>query len=41
LITEGKTLRRILGPTNDTDDAWSIKTNDELNNLIRNKHFIV
>jgi hypothetical protein len=35
-IAEGKTLRRILRPTNDTDGTGSIKTSDELNSLIRN-----
>jgi hypothetical protein len=33
-------LRRIFGPINKTDDRWRIKTNDELNNLIKNKNII-
>ena len=31
-------LGRIFGPTTDADGTWRIKTNDELNNLIRNKN---
>jgi len=38
LITARKILRRIFGPTKDRDGTWGIKTNDELNNLIRNKN---
>jgi hypothetical protein len=38
LITEIKILRRILGPTKDRDVTLRIKTNDRLNNLIRNKN---
>jgi hypothetical protein len=33
-------LRRIFWLTNDRDGTWRIKTNDELNNLIRNKNII-
>ena len=40
LITEGKTLRSMLGPANDTDGTWSIKTCDELSSLIRNTYLI-
>jgi len=40
LITERKILRRIFGPTKDRDVTWRIKTNDELNKLIRNKNII-
>jgi hypothetical protein len=36
--TNRKVLRRIFEPTKDRDGAWRIKTNDELNNLIRNKN---
>jgi hypothetical protein len=36
LIIERKILRRIFRPTNDRDVTWRIKTNDELNYLIRN-----
>jgi hypothetical protein len=35
LITERKILRRIFGYTKDIDATWRIKTNNELNNLIR------
>jgi len=38
LITERRILRRIFRPTKDRDGTWEIKTNDELNNLIRNKN---
>ena len=31
-------LRRIFRPRQNTDDTLGIKTNDELNNLIRNKN---
>ena len=34
LITERKILR-IFGPAKDGDGTWRIKTNDELNNLVR------
>jgi hypothetical protein len=40
LITERNILSRIFRPTKDSDDTWRIKTNGELNNLIRNKHII-
>jgi hypothetical protein len=33
-------LRRIFGPINKTDGTWRIKTNDELNNLIKNENII-
>jgi hypothetical protein len=38
-ITERKTLR-IFGPARDGDGTWIIKTNDELNNLVRNRNII-
>jgi len=38
LITERSMLRRIFKPTNDRDGTWRIKTNGELNNLVRNKN---
>jgi hypothetical protein len=38
LMTERKILRRIFGPSTDRDGTWRIETNDELNNLIRNKN---
>jgi hypothetical protein len=40
LITERKTFRRIFGPTEYRDGTWRITTNDEINNLIRNKNII-
>jgi hypothetical protein len=40
LITERHILRRIFRPTKDTADICRIKTNGELNNLIRNKKII-
>jgi hypothetical protein len=40
LITERNILSRIFRPTKDSDDTWRIKTNGELNNLIRNKNII-
>ena len=40
LITERNILRRIFSPTNDRDGTWRIKTNGELNNLVRNKIII-
>jgi hypothetical protein len=40
LITERKILRRIFRPIKARDGTWIIKTNDELNNLIKNKNII-
>ena len=40
LIPERNILRGIFGPTKDRDGTWIIKTNDELNNLVRNKNII-
>jgi hypothetical protein len=40
LITERNKLRRTFRPTNDRDGTWRIKTNGELNNLVRNKNII-
>ena len=37
VVFERKMLRKIFGPTNERDGTWRIKTNDELNELIRNK----
>ena len=36
LITERKTLKRIFGPKEDRNCTQRIKTNDELNDVIRN-----
>jgi hypothetical protein len=33
-------LRRIFGPTKDRDGTCRVKTNDELNNLVRYKNII-
>ena len=39
LVFERRVLRKIYGPTQDNDGAWRIKTNEELENLIkRNKY---
>jgi len=35
-----KVLRRIYGPTKESDGTWQIKSNDELNRLIGNKNII-
>jgi len=40
LVFERKVLRKILGPTKERDGTWRIKTNDELNKLIRRKKMI-
>jgi len=37
---ERKVLRNIFGPTKETDGTWRIKTNDELDKLIRHKNII-
>jgi hypothetical protein len=37
---KGKVLRKIFGPTKERDGTWRIKTNDELDKLIRNKDII-
>jgi hypothetical protein len=39
-VLERKILRRIIGPTKERDGTWRIKTNDELNKLIKNKTII-
>ena len=39
-LFERKVLRRIYGPTKESDDTWRIKSNDELNRLIGNKNSI-
>ena len=40
MVFERKVLRRIFGPTEERDGTWRIKTNDELNELIRHKNII-
>jgi hypothetical protein len=37
---EGKVLRKIFGLTKERDGTWRIKTNDELDKLIRHKNII-
>ena len=38
LVFERRVLRKIYGPTQDNDGAWRIKTNEELENLIKKKN---
>jgi hypothetical protein len=40
MVFERKVLRRIFGPTKERDGTWGIKTNDELDELIRHKTII-
>jgi hypothetical protein len=40
MIFERKVLRKIFGHTKERDGKWRIKTNDELDNLIRHKNII-
>ena len=40
MVFERKVLRRIFGPTKERDGTWRIKTNDELDDLIRHKNTI-
>jgi hypothetical protein len=37
LVFERRVLRKIYGPTQDNDAAWRIKTNEELENIIKKK----
>jgi hypothetical protein len=37
---ERKVLRKIFDPTKEVDGTWRIKTNDELDKLIRYKNII-
>lgn len=39
-MTERKLLRRIFGPKNERDGVWRIKTNVDLNNLIKSRNII-
>jgi hypothetical protein len=39
-VFERKVLRRIYGPTKESDGTWQIKSNDEINRLIGNKNII-
>jgi hypothetical protein len=40
MVFERKVLRRTFGPTKERDGTWRIKTNDELDELIRHKNII-
>ena len=40
MVFERKVLRRIFGPTKERDGTWRIKTNDELDELIRHRNII-
>jgi hypothetical protein len=37
LVFGRRVLRKIYGPTQDNDGVWRIKTNEELENLIKKK----
>jgi hypothetical protein len=37
LVFEREILRRIFGPSTERDGTWRIKTNEELNKLIKNR----
>jgi len=39
-VFERKVPRKIFGPTKERDGTWRIKTNDELDKLIRHKNII-
>jgi hypothetical protein len=40
MVFDRKVLRRIFGPTKERDGTWRIKTNDELDELIRHMNII-
>jgi hypothetical protein len=40
LIYERKILKRIFGPSKNMDGSWRIKTNEELNKLIKYKNIV-
>jgi hypothetical protein len=40
MVFERKVLRKFFGPTIERDGTWRIKTNDELDKLIRHKNVI-
>ena len=40
MVFEMKVLRKIFGPTKERDRTWRIKTNDELDELIRYEDII-
>jgi hypothetical protein len=39
-VFERRVLRKIYGPTLDKDGTWRIKTNEELENLIKKKNIV-
>jgi hypothetical protein len=39
-VFERRVLRKIYGPTLDKDGTWRIKTNEELENLIKEKNIV-
>jgi hypothetical protein len=38
MVFERKVLRKIFGPTKERDGTWRIKTNDELDELLRHNN---
>jgi hypothetical protein len=40
IVFERKVLRRIFCPTKERDGTWRIKTNDDLDEIIRHKNII-
>jgi hypothetical protein len=40
LVFERRVLRKIYGPTLDSDRTWRIKTNEELEILIKKKNIV-
>ena len=40
MVFERKVLRKTFGPTKERDGTWRIKTNDELDELIRQKNIL-
>ena len=40
MVFERKVLGKIFGPTKERDGPWRVKTNDELDELIRHKDII-
>ena len=40
LVFERRVLRKIYGPTQDNDGEWRIKTNEELEKLIKKKNIV-
>jgi len=41
LVFERRVLRKIYGPTLDSDGTWRIKTNEELEILIKKKNIVI